>query len=266
MKRWLSVLLALCLLTLPLFAFAEDAPTGTDAVLTGTDAAGETDDEPVPATMTLTGVPDVATFILAPITWCEIQIVPAVMTTGEGARNVYLVAIRGTGSSMQKANNVLACFLSSFNLSSNYYEMVRDAVYEYVPEGSAILMAGHSLGGMVAQQLSCTDEFTAKYELISTLNVGSPYVVTKKEKREGTLVRCVDRHDVIPKLGVGALLDLFGYSSFVRTDGGYLGDPDGAHNLSYRRADLWGAYDVCGVENGGATLTLNTTDIVSLTA
>ena len=266
MKKWISVLLALCLLALPLFAFAENVPTGTDAVLTSTDAEGETGEDPVPATMTLSNVPDVATFILDPIVWCEIQIVPAVLTAEDGARDVYLVAIRGTGSSMKKANNVLACFLSSFNLSSKYYEMVRDAVYEYVPEGSAILMAGHSLGGMVAQQLSCTDEFTAKYELISTLNVGSPYVKTKAEKREGTLVRCVDRHDVIPKLGIGALLDFFHYSSFIRTDGGYLGDPDGAHNLSYRRADLWGAYDVRGVENGGATLTLNTADIVSLTA
>ena len=27
-------------------------------------------------------------------------------------------------------------------------------------------------------------------------------------------------------------------------DGGYLGNPDGAHNLSYPRADLWGGYDV----------------------
>ena len=253
MKKMLAILLALCLLAAPVYAFA---------AATETDAAGE----PAASSelMTLRSVADVATFILEPVKWCEVQIVPAVLTTEDGAKDVYLVALRGTGFSLNKANNVLACFLSAFNLSSNYYRLARDSVFEHVPEGATLVAAGHSLGGMVLQQLSCTPEFTEKYELINTLNVGSPYVLTKAENREGALARFVEKSDVIPKLGPGALLDFVHYNDFVKVDGGYLGDPNGAHNLSYMREDLLGGYDALGVKDGGATLTLDPADIIMI--
>lgn len=252
MKKLLSVLLALCLLALPLSALA--AATETDA------EAADADE------LVLASVADVATYILEPTPWGEIQIAPAVLSTADGARDVYLVALRGVGFSMDKTNNILACFLSAFNLESDFYRLTLKYINQYVPEGSAVVFAGHSLGGMIEQQLSCAEAFTSKYELLHTLNVGSPYVLVKAEQREGTLARCVDSTDVIPKLGPGALMDAFHANNYTKLDGGYLGDPDGAHNLSYMRADIWGSYDALGEKDGVATLTIQRADIITLSS
>ena len=262
MKKFLSVILALCLMLLPMAVFAAAA----DADAADADAPEVAGEEPsVQETLVLASVADVAAFII-PNGSCEIQIAPAVLTTADGAQDVYFVALRGAGAAIHKANNVMACFLSAFNLSSKYYQMVRDAVFEYVPEGSKVVLAGHSLGGMVGQQLSCAEEFTSKYELLNTLNVGSPAVLTKNENREGTLVRCVDKQDVIPKLSPCALMNIQHYNDCIRIDGGYLGDPDGAHNKSYQRDDLWGEYDALGVKGGVAVITLQSADITALVA
>ena len=258
MKKVFSVILALCILLVPMSALA--AATGTDAEVpadTGIPTGGKT----IPETLTLESVADVAAYILEPLRWCEIQISPAVLTTAEGEENVYFVALRGAGLHMNKANNAIACLYSAFNLESNYYRLARDSVFKYVPEGSKVVFAGHSLGGMIEQQLSCAEEFTSKYELLNTLNMGSPAVMTKNENREGTLVRCVDKQDVIPKLSPCVFVNLKHYNDCIKIDGGYLGDPNGAHNLSYMRDDLWGAYDVLGVKDGGAVITLQTADI-----
>ena len=258
MKKLAAILLTACLLigSLSLFAFAAD----TEPV----DALPAEADEAEDAVVVCASVSDVAMFILVPAVWCEIQIVPAVLETQDGTQDVYFVALRGAGIQMNKANNVIACFLSAFNITNKYYEQVRDAVYQFVPEGSKIVFAGHSLGGMVAQQLSCTDEFTEKYELLNTLNMGSPYVLADASKREGPLVRCVDKYDVIPKLSPAVFADLANYRNAIQKDGGYLGNPDGAHNMSYRSSELWGSYDVFGVENGGAKLTFNAADVTAL--
>ncbi len=263
MKKFLSFLLVLCLLAMPLSALAS-AATAADASLTGTDAEAGTpaeDGAPDQDTLVLDSVAAIADFILNPIKWCEIQITPAVLTTAEGEQDVYFVALRGAGMHMNKANNAIACLYSAFNLESKYYRLARDSIFEYVPEGSKVVFAGHSLGGMIEQQLSCAAEFTDKYELLNTLNMGSPAVMTKNENREGTLVRCVDTHDVIPKLSPCVFVNLKHYNDCIKIDGGYLGDPDAAHNLSYPREDLWGAYDALGVKDGGATITLNPADI-----
>ena len=261
MKKILSVLLAVCLFALPVGALAQ---TGTDAALTGTDAQEPGAEPEAPETVALKSVADVAAFIIP--THCEIQIAPAVLTTEEGEEDVYFVAVRGAGADIGKANNVIACFLSAFNRESKYYRMVRDAIFRYVPEGAKVVYAGHSLGGMVGQQLSCAAEFTSRYELLNTLNVGSPAVLTKNENREGTLVRCVEKQDLIPKLSPCALVDRKHFNDCIRLDGGYLGNPDGAHNQSYQREDLWGCYDALGVKDGSAVVTLNRAELTILIA
>ena len=265
MKRIISVLLAAVLLLLPLsvaaYATATDAQTAPSGGVVEPESLfrdGET--------VVLRSVADVATYILRrPSGEGEIHISPALLTTEEGEEEVYFVAVYGATGTLKKANNVIACFLCAFNLSSRYYEMVRDAVLAHVPEGAKVVFAGHSLGGMVEQQLICTEAITSRYEVLNALNVGSPYVATDASKREGTLVRFADRHDVIPKLGPGVFLP-GGKTGLTVEDGGYLGDPDGAHNLSYRRGDLFGAYDALGVLNGGATLTVSLPEVVNLVA
>lgn len=250
MKKLLSIILAVCLCVCPLALFANAAATATDA---------EAEDG-----VTMTSIADVARFILEPHKWCEIQITPAVLSGADGAQDVYLVALRGTGFTMSKANNVVACFLSAFNITTDYYTMTLEAIYEYVPEGAKIVFAGHSLGGMIEQQLSCTEELTAKYEILNTLNMGSPYVLADASKREGPLVRFAEKSDIVPRLSPAVFVNLKAYNDMTIKDGGYGFDPNGAHNLSYMRADEWGEYDVLGVLNGGATLTVVYDDIILL--
>ena len=265
MKKIISAMLAAVLLLLPLSSVA--FATGTDALPAPADGIVEPESLFVDGeTMVLRSVADVATYILRrPSGEGEIHISPALLTTEEGEENVYFVAVYGATGTMKKANNVIACFLCAFNLSSRYYEMVRDAVLEHVPEGAKVVFAGHSLGGMVEQQLICTEAITSRYEVLNALNVGSPYVATDAGKREGTLVRFADRYDLIPKLGPGVFLP-DGRKGLTVKDCGYLGDPDGAHNLSYRQSDMWGTYDALGVMNGGAALTVSLPEVVNIVA
>lgn len=250
MKKLTALILVVCLCVCPLALFANAAATETDAE----------EEEGV----VMTSVADIAKFILEPHKWGEIQITPAVLSSGGGAQDVYLVALRGTGFTMSKANNVVACFLSAFNITTDYYTMTLEAIYQYVPEGAKIVFAGHSLGGMIEQQLSCTEELTAKYEILNIVNVGSPYVLADASKREGTLVRFAEKSDIIPRLSPAVFVNLKAYNDMTVKDGGYWFDPNGAHNLSYMRVDQWGEYDVLGVQNGGATLAVNYDDIVLL--
>lgn len=266
MKKLLAMILALCVAVLPLCAYAAavDEPLTQDAAVSETEepvAVSESGDGDAPV---LASVADVARFILEPSPWCEIQIGPAVLETADGAQDVYLVALRGTGFSMKRANNVVACFLSAFNLNSKYYTMVKEAVYQYIPEGAKILFAGHSLGGMIEQQLSCTEELTAKYEILNTLNVGSPYVLADASKREGTLVRFAEKTDIIPRLSPAVFVNPKQYNDMIVKEGGYLFDPDGAHNLSYMRAEQYGEYDALGVQNGGARILLDQDALIRL--
>ena len=263
MKKALCLMMTLLLALLPLSSVA--CATGTDAA--GGARDGIVEPESLVAdgeTVVLASVADVTTYILRRVSGeGEIHISPALLTTAEGEEEVYFVGVYGATGTLKKANNVIACFLCAFNLSSRYYEMVRDAVLEHVPEGAKIVFAGHSLGGMVEQQLSCTEAITSRYEVLNVLTVGSPYVAVDAGKREGTLVRFADRHDVIPKLGPGVFMSA-GRMGLTVKDCGYLGDPDGAHNLSYRRGDIWGEYDALGVCGGGATLTVSLPDVVNI--
>ena len=263
MKKLVSLLLAFTLFILPLSFTA--AATETDA--DGSSSVGLVTPESLfrdGETLVMENVAEVATYILKRAAGDgEIHISPAVLSTEEGEQDVYFVAAYGATAGLKKANNVIACLLCALNLSSNYYRLIRDAMLQYVPEGAKVVFAGHSLGGMMEQQLSCAEEITSRYEVLNIMNVGSPYVLIDASKREGTLVRFADKYDVIPKLGFDFLI-ADGKKSLTVKDCGYLGDPDGAHNLSYRDADVWGAYDALGVLNGNATLTVKLSEVVNV--
>ena len=263
MKRIIAIFLTCCLLALPVLSHAAalTAASPTDA---GNGAAEVSAD----GVLTFTSVADVASVILNKelLPWGEVYITPATLTTDNGEEDVYFVCFRGTGHTMDKANNLIACFLSAFNRDSDYLRLAKQYLNEYVPEGAKLVLSGHSLGGMIAQQLICTDEITGRYEILNTLTYGSPYVVTSADRREGPLVRCVDKYDVIPKFSPAVFLSPANYRNAITIDGGYFGNPDGAHNLSYPRADLWGGYDVFGVKGGDASLTFRTADMLILHA
>ena len=171
------------------------------------------------------------------------------------------------------ANNLFGALRLVFNKDCQYFNLTKKAILEYVPAGAAIVIAGHSMGGMVVQRIICDDELTARYEFLNAVTFGSPCVVTDKAKREGTLVRFEDADDIIPRFSLALLLSPSDYHGAVKRDCGLKDRPnleypwtylDLAHNWGYYGCPEWEAFDVLGTEGGSAVLTLDMERLVAL--
>ena len=119
------------------------------------------------------------------------------------------------------------------------------------------LVAGHSLGGMIAQQVAADDGIKRNYVVMNTVTFGSPLL--SAGSREGIVKRLGDTSDVIPYMS-GSIINntAWAIAGLQREDGHYWGNSLNAHVNSYTRADVWGKYDVTGTKWGGATLTVQT--------
>ena len=185
-----------------------------------------------------------------------ITITRGTLKKGYSTKNVYLVTLSGTEWVFNQSTEALTDLFSGFNLKSAYYYNVVEVILENIPRGSNLILAGHSLGGMIAQQVSADVYVKAYYNVLNTVTFGSPLLAAGF--REGTIKRLGDISDVVPLLSsnlfvtpVRALLGL------NRENGGYYFKPVTAHKESYLRHDLWGKYDVTGTKYGNARLTLD---------
>ncbi len=170
---------------------------------------------------------------------------------------VYLVTLVGVETGTKQNNNIENCIKAGFGKTGEYFAESKETIYKIVPKGSSIVFAGHSLGGMTVQQLSADKDIKADYKIINTLTAGSPYIPVSEE-REGTLHRLADKGDAIPWLSIGLVTNTRKMLCEVSwEDGGYIGDPDGAHNLSYRDNGVWGCYDAFGEKGGNAVITFD---------
>lgn len=204
----------------------------------------------------------------------EIRICPAVLETEDGVCDVYFVTVKSLDRLSKGANNLLGALRLAFNKDCQYFNLTKKAIMEYVPAGASIVIAGHSMGGMVVQRIICDNELTASYAFLNALTFGSPCVVTDKAKREGTLVRFEDADDIIPKFSLARLLSPSDYHSAVKRDCGFKQNRsyyeypwtflDLAHNWGYYACPEWKAFDVLGVEGGSAVLTLDLGRLVAL--
>ena len=194
---------------------------------------------------------------------------------------VYLVCIAGTEIIGGHANNADADLMSGFNLPNQYEREVRRIIEENIPKGSNLMITGHSLGGMIAQQVCADSQLKEDYNILYTIAFGSP-VVKGQSGYEGTLYRLCDKNDYVTYLGVGSNLALnfskdlledkglsLASTGTVTRDGGYSGNgitnviahpelnnPHSAH-MSYINEQTWGDVDVCGIPNGTHQLKLD---------
>jgi Lipase (class 3) len=107
-------------------------------------------------------------------------------------QNAYLVALSGTeplkiGQSTHLPQDVL----TSINVQDEFSRNVVQAMLAYrdgagVPQGARIILAGHSLGGMVAQNLAANIDFATNWPPQRVLTLGSPKTVNEPR---GTAVR-----------------------------------------------------------------------------
>lgn len=216
-------------------------------------------------TATFENAAELMSFVLVSTEYTTpIRVVKGTLTENGEETEIYFVSLMGAKSNPNQVNNADNLLAAAFNLDNAYSELVKEVMAENIPEGSAVVFAGHSLGGMVAQHLRADAELIEKYEILHTVTSGSPYIITGFCETEGGLVRLCDTFDLIPYLSPATLIC---FSKQVKTatreNGGYFLDPDGAHNLSYLRADVWGSYDALGIKNGTAKISFDLSDVVS---
>ena len=109
---------------------------------------------------------------------------------------------------------------------------------------------------MIAQQVAADSTIKANYNVLNTVCFGSPLL--SAGSREGTVKRLGDTSDVVPYLSGSMFNNTFwAICGLNRESGNYGFAVVNAHCESYLRDDVWGAYDVTGTKNGGATLTLD---------
>ena len=235
MKKFTAILLALLLfIQLVPFSYAEQ---GNKIIASATDVIGliQTAGETTTAALTLTKV---------------------FLHKGESAYPAYLLTLDGTRFMLSNYNNPAACVLSSLDLNSTYFYEAKKVLLNNVPTGAKLLIAGHSLGGMIAQQLASDRTLKARYEILNTLTAGSPAILTGS--REGSIHRLAVRTDIVPALGLGSILKgctLFSVEKSTKWEN--LID----RHMSYGWDPVWDSYDAFGEKNGNVYLTLNEKDI-----
>lgn len=172
--------------------------------------------------------------------------------------NIYFVALRGTDRSFDKTDilGVFPCLKAFMNKENIYFDLVKKEMLKNIPAGSKVVMTGHSLGGMIAQQICVDAELNGNFTFVNVLNIGSPYVPVKT--RLCPLRRFADRADMIPWLGFSVKANLFTEKPVFKSNG-YFGKIVAAHTDSYRDSDSWRPYDAFGELNGGKIIVM--TDI-----
>ncbi len=185
-----------------------------------------------------------------------ISITQGTLKQGFSSKPVYLVTLSGTELVLNQSTEVLTDLFCGFDLDNAYYWNVVNVIQQNVPRGANIILAGHSLGGMVAQQVAANSTIKARYNVLNTVTFGSPLLSVGN--REGVVRRLGDVSDVVPflsgRLFTNPITAIFGLN---REDGHYYGRPITAHNASYSRTDLWGNYDITGTKYGSAKLVLD---------
>ncbi len=172
-------------------------------------------------------------------------------------KEVYLICLSGTDTdAVNTTTGYWTDLLSGFEFDNKYVQNVKKAVQENIPAGANIIIAGHSLGGMVAQQVAAEKDLKNNYNILNTVTFGSPLI--DGFIREGVVKRLGDSADIVPYLSVSTILNIFWQAGGLNTENGNYGlNLHGAHCESYNRDDVWGEYDVVGQKNGGCTLSLD---------
>ena len=190
-----------------------------------------------------------------------ITVTQGTLKVGKTSSSVYFIGLSGTETGdteelQNQATSWLTDLQSGFCLDNDYLKAVVNVIASEIPAGSNIMLSGHSLGGMIAQQVAADSYVKENYNVLYTLTFGSPLLAAGS--REGTTYRLGDVSDVVPYLS-GSLFNntLWAVLGLNRENGGYGLDFLAAHSKSYARTDVWGKYDAVGKKNGNAKLTID---------
>lgn len=181
----------------------------------------------------------------------------AILKEGDKETNVYVVTLLGTkfayDDSGWQATDIFTDVLAGFDLNNPYVTNVKTSIVRDIPKGSKLILSGHSLGGMVAQELAADTYIKNNFQVLHTLTFGSP-LCAYYEGRAGQVVRLCDTWDPIPLLSKYTLTD---YDNQLSNTERRVGDGNygffsmiSCHTKSYSRDDVWGMYDALGYYHG----------------
>lgn len=175
------------------------------------------------------------------------------------SRPVYLIGLSGTDTARVDqdgdATGILEdLIIGGWNGDNDYKSAVINVLLHHVPQGSNIVLAGHSLGGMVAQQVAGNKWVKDNYRVLHTITLGSPRV--NPNGREGEVRRLGDVVDPVPLLGSGV-----GNSIGLNRERSGIINPLKAHVLSYRLERIWDKYDAVGRNNGNTSFLFSTSQV-----
>jgi len=195
--------------------------------------------------------------IVGPSDGGAIHITKATLKRDGNEDEIYLVLLSGIKSVILYPNNVPSSLASFISAPSSYLNKLIAFCKEKIPEGSKIVIAAHSLGGMVAQLFASDRSMKARYEILNITSFGSPLVNTIGQ--EGEMHRLLDISDPLFRLSITGIRN-YKYCASIE-DGGYRLFSVQTHVESYQRSDVWGEYDCFGVKGGNATITYSPTDM-----
>lgn len=112
----------------------------------------------------------------------------------------YLILISGFQADSEGGNDLESVVQEVTKESSPYLRQVRAVIEQHIPLGSSIHLAGHSLGGMLANTLATTPDFLDRYDVKTVTTFAAPAnscpnpdVVYHRYVVEGDLVPLVHR-------------------------------------------------------------------------
>lgn len=176
-----------------------------------------------------------------------IIVTKGICATNTGEKEVYLITLSGTEIVENQSTGYITDLKVGFNCNNAYLRNTVSVILNNIPRESNLILSGHSLGGMVAQQVAADNSIKKNYNVLNTVTFGSPMI--SKGRREGTVKRLGDIADIVPYLSVTGR-PVSKVSGLNRENGGYAANAYQAHVDSYIRSDIWGAYDVLGQKGG----------------
>jgi len=132
-----------------------------------------------------------------------VSIVPATIHEGDTKTQVHLVGISGTEPVKGQSTGWITNLKAGHELSNPGLRNARAVILASVPPGGKVVLAGHSQGGMVAQQLAADKQLKkADIHVIDTVAFGSPLIAAGR--RNGEVHRITAFLDPVPSASLGS--------------------------------------------------------------
>ncbi len=170
-------------------------------------------------------------------------------------KNVWFVALHGVEGEDQ-VDNWDSCLKAAGGKNNPYLKQVKKTMKNNIPKNANVVLAGHSLGGMVAQQLRADTTVKKNYNVLYTVTFGSP-LINVSGKPEGKLNRLAAKGDPVPLLSDYTLNDIETQFKDLQVEDHIIpvvGVPVLAHITGYYDETAWANYDAVGQKGGNVSM------------